>query len=84
MRRPTVLALVIGLVSGCASCPPHPWLSRFFGRECPPVVEVSPTTSLLVPAPGTPDVPLPAPRITETMPSPRLAPEQPAPPNHRP
>jgi hypothetical protein len=83
MKRMLATVLVMSLGSGCASCPSHPWLSRLFRRDCPPVVEAPPATSLIVPAPAMPESPLPPPRISEMMPSPRLAPEQPAPPNHQ-
>lgn len=83
MKRMLVLALLVALNSGCASCPSHPWLSRLWRRDCPPVLEAPPTTSLIVPPPAMPDGSLPPPRVSEMMPSPRLAPEHPAPPNHQ-
>jgi hypothetical protein len=86
MKRVVILATAVMVMNGCASCPSHPWLSRLFRRDCPPVLEAPPTTSLTVPAPVVTEAPpLPPPRVSEMMPSPRLAPEYPAPPNsHQP
>lgn len=81
MKRAVVLAVAASLVSGCASCPSQSWLSRLFRRDCPPVLEAAPSTSLVVPAPAMPEPQLAPPRVSELMPSPRLAPEHPAPPN---